>query len=104
MAYTIEAASPDLFEFDLGPGSDTYRVPVINSLPVGRIIEIEEIRAMPDSERSMHYTMLVKSIFDDAAPGVVDGLTVAQFEALMEAYLEASGFGDAGESSPSRER
>lgn len=104
MAYTIEAASPDLFEFDFGPGSDTYRVPVINSLPVGRMLEIENIRKLPDGERAVQYTMLVKSIFDDAAQGVVDGLTMSQFEALMEAYLEASGFADAGESSPSREK
>lgn len=86
------------FEFKVG--EDVYSMPRVNDLPMADAMRIKStIDAAGPEGRADALAQAAIDLFEQYAPGVVGGLTMGQFSALVDAYM---GDGQAvGESSGS---
>lgn len=79
-----------LFEFSVD--GELFAVPTFDSFPVDDVIElVKEFKGAEDTESANErLTGYVRGLFDDHAPGVVERLTLGQWNTLVNAYVKAS--------------
>lgn len=87
--FTVTKTKPETFDFQLEGSKKTYHVPVMSSLPLAQVLRLKELNT--DDPDPFDLLAVIRDVFDEFAPGVVDGLTAEQLSILFQAYTEASG-------------
>ena len=91
MAYTLKRNKPKTFDFKIEGSKKIYHVPVLSALPVNTLAKAKELRgAGTDEENADKLFDFFTEIFRGEADEVLDVLTIQDFAALFEAYVEAS--------------
>lgn len=88
----LDAIQQNTMDFTLG--GSRYSVPALDSLDADELLGLVEKGSVDRSD----ILALFRSVIERHAPGAMEGMTLAQFRALLEAWQET---GDVGESSPS---
>lgn len=93
--YAVTPAKRQTFDFEI-EGAE-YHVPYMRHMPLQKMLEYNKnIKKIQKAEQNDAYIEFIASIFEEHAPGSIDGLTVDQFSDLMQAYI-AEGQANAGE-------
>lgn len=88
--------------FEFAVNGDAYAVPRFDALPVDAVMSLLKEQHAATAEGGIDagndvVNAFIRALFDEHAPGACELLTVAQYRALMDAYMAASGV-DVGES------
>ena len=85
-----------LFEFAVD--GEQFAIPAFDSFKVDEAMALYQTYIEGSEEAAMQLTKLVRDIFDEHAPGVVERLTLGQWNMLGRAYLDDAQGISAGES------
>lgn len=89
--FVVEKQKQQTFDFQIEGLKKIHKVPLINNLPMEYIKKARNLTSDNEEEtlaRTMDFT---DEIFEEYAPGVIDKLTVEQYQLLIEAYFSANG-------------
>ena len=83
-----EASAP--FEFQIG--TQTYSMPHVQSLPLAKVLAINEaLKGKAGKALQDEMLNVTVDLFDQYAPGVTEMLSMEQFVALAKAYMDGEG-------------
>ena len=84
--FVINKTTPKTFDFRIEGTKKTYKVPLLDQLPMEYIKKAGMLQGGSDDD-AFEY---VNDLFEKYAPGVIDSLNAEQYKALVEGYFEQS--------------